>query len=228
MSRQLPSTWSSKPDLRVRQGEGGHRLVGRASLAGDGAEEFSARGGVEEEARTATVVPRWRTPSATRSSRPPVTLSSVAGAVTFGGGERETGDGGDGGERFAPEAEGADADEIGHAPHLAGRVAIEREHGVFPAHAGAVVAHQHQGLATLLQLHAHVPGARIERVLHQLLHHGSGALDHLARGDLVGDGVRQDGDTAGHRENLAADGGHRLVREPSTLRARRLHHDPAR
>ena len=80
------------------------------------------------------------------------------------------------------------------------------------AHAGAVVAHLDQGLAALLQLHPHVPGAGIERVLHQLLHHRSGALDDLARGDLIGDGVRQDGDAAGHRENLAADGGHRLVR----------------
>jgi len=74
---------------------------------------------------------------------------------------------------------------------------VKREDGVFPSHAGAVVAHQHQGLASLLQLHPHVPGTRVQRVLHQLLHHRGGTLDDLAGGDLVDELLGEDPDRHG-------------------------------
>ena len=54
--------------------------------------------------------------------------------------------------------------------------------------------------AALLDRDVHGGGARVERVLDQLLHHGGRALDHFPRRDLVGDGVRQNGD-AGHGES---------------------------
>ena len=91
------------------------------------------------------------------------------------------------------------ADQVGGAPHLARGMPVEREHRVLAPHAGAVVAHLDQRLAAVLQLDPHVARAGVERVLDQLLDHGSRALDHLARGDLVGDGVGQDGDAASHR-----------------------------
>ena len=56
----------------------------------------------------------------------------------------------------------------------------------------------------------------------------AGPLDHLARGDLVGDGVGQDGDAARHGENLAADRGHRRVRHPALAAARRPAPGPTR
>ena len=127
----------------------------------------------------------------------------------------EAGDRRDRGKRLAAETERGDADQIGRAPDLAGGVAVQREDRVLPSHAGAVVAHRDERLAALLQLDPHVARAGVERVLHQLLDHRGGPLHHLARGDLVGDGVGQDRDAAGHRENLAAHRRDRLVREPA-------------
>ena len=40
------------------------------------------------------------------------------------------------------------------------------------------------------------PGPRVERVLHELLHHGGGPLHHLAGGDLVDEVVREPLDRA--------------------------------
>ena len=215
--------------LGMRERERGQHLVGGASLTGDRAEKLPAGRGVEEDRANGDAwCPCWRTPSAHAVEPTAGDAQLGRGAFAFGGGEGEAGDRGDGGQCLAAKAEGADADEVGGAAHLAGGVPVEREHRVLPSHAGAVVAHQHEGLAALLQLHPHVPGTGVERVLHQLLHHRGGTLDHLAGGDLVGHGVGENGDAAGHRENLAADGGHRLVREPSTLGARGLHHHPTR
>ena len=52
------------------------------------------------------------------------------------------------------------------------------------------------------------------------------ALDHLAGGDLIGDGVGQNGDVPRHGENLAADRGYRRVRQPALPTAGGLHEDP--
>jgi hypothetical protein len=214
--------------LGVRERERGQHLVRSASLARDRAEELPASRRIEEDGADGDGGPLL--PDTVGHPVEPAAGDAELGrgALAFGGGQGEAGDRGDGGKGLAPEAEGADPDEVRRAPQLAGGVAVEREHRVLPSHAGPVVAHQHQGLAALLQLHPHVPGAGIQGVLHQLLHHRGGTLDDLARGDLIGHGVREYGDASGHRENLAADGGHRPVCEPSTLGARRLHHDPAR
>ncbi len=138
---------------------------------------------------------------------PPPSTSEVVSA--------KPGDRGDRRQRLAAKAEGRDADEVGDTADLARRVTVEREDGVLAAHAAAVVAHLDQRLAAVLQLDPHVARARVERVLDQLLHGRRGALDDLARGDLVGDGVGQDGDASRHGENLAADRRDRRVRAPS-------------
>ena len=75
---------------------------------------------------------------------------------------------------------------------------VQCEDRVLAAHAAAVVAHLDEGLAAVLQLDAHVVGAGVERVLDQLLDHGAGTLDHFARGDLVGDGIGENGYTPRH------------------------------
>ena len=77
-----------------------------------------------------------------------------------------------------------------------------------------------QRLAAVLELDPHVARAGVERVLDQLLDRRGRALHHLARGDLVGDGVGQDRDAARHRENLAPHRRDRLVGKPA-LRGRR-------
>ena len=49
----------------------------------------------------------------------------------------------------------------------------------------AVVAHADELAAGIAEIHRDLGGLRIQRVLHQLLHHGRRALHHLAGGDLV-------------------------------------------
>ena len=53
----------------------------------------------------------------------------------------------------------------------------------------AVVAHPDQALAALLDVDDDARGFGVERVLDEFLHHRSGTLHHLARGDLVDDVV---------------------------------------
>ena len=66
-------------------------------------------------------------------------------------------------------------------------MALEGQHGVVAAHAVAVVAHADELAPARLDLDADARGTGVQRVLQQLLHHGGGALHHLAGGDLVCD-----------------------------------------
>ena len=147
-----------------------------------------------------TVVPRCRATVPDPLHPAAVHLDLGALALALGGGEPEPGDRGDRRQRLAAEAEGRAPRQVGRAPDLAGGVAIEREHRILAPHAGAVVAHLDEGLAALLQLDAHPGRARIDRVLDQFLHRRGGALHHLAGGDLVGDGIGQNGNAAGHAQ----------------------------
>ena len=81
-------------------------------------------------------------------------------------------------------------------------------------------------LAAALQLDSDVAGAGVERVLDQLLDDGRRALDDLARRDLVGDGIGQDGNAAWHPGNLPADCRDRVCRHPA-LGATRTNQHPA-
>jgi hypothetical protein len=67
-------------------------------------------------------------------------------------------------------------------------VALEREQRVVALHADAVVADADRQAPALLDRDVDRRGARVERVLDQLLHRRRGALDHLAGGDLVSHG----------------------------------------
>jgi hypothetical protein len=73
-------------------------------------------------------------------------------------------------------------------------VPCEREYGVIPRHAGAVIRDANTGAATLR--HVDLDGARvgIESILEQLLDDGRRPFDDLARRDLVDDSAGQDGD----------------------------------
>ena len=64
-------------------------------------------------------------------------------------------------------------------------MALEREEDILRAHPGTVVGHPHQGEPPLFQLDLHLASARVERVLHELLHDRGGPLHHLACRDLV-------------------------------------------
>ena len=71
-------------------------------------------------------------------------------------------------------------------------MALEGEQGVIVGHAAAVVGDPDQALAARLDGHFNTPGARVNRVLDQLLHHRRRPLHHFAGGDFVGDGFGKD------------------------------------
>ena len=71
------------------------------------------------------------------------------------------------------------------AGQLARRVAFQRELRVLRSHAGSVVGDGDEVAAAAADLDAHARRTGVERVLDELLDHGSRAFDHLAGGDLV-------------------------------------------
>ena len=179
------------------QGERGDRLVRGAGLARGGTEEFPARRRIEEE-------------GADRHGRAAL-AHRVGNAVEPAAGHRELGAGlAVAGERGVNRETDA----------IAGSASPRKPNVATPTRSAALrtllVAWRSSAstassrpiplpssldlderLAAVLERDAHVPCAGVERVLHQLLHHRGRSLDDLARGDLIGDGVRQDGDAAG-------------------------------
>ena len=99
--------------------------------------------------------------------------------------ERDVRHGADGGQRLAAKAHRADGLEPLRIVQLARRVAQKRDARVLGRHAAAVVGHAQIGRAAAAQLHRHGAGPGVERVFHQLLDHGGGPLDDLARGDQI-------------------------------------------
>jgi hypothetical protein len=73
-------------------------------------------------------------------------------------------------------------------------VPLEREHGVVAHHARAVIADANRLPPAVLDRDVDRLGAGVQRVLDQLFHDRRRAFDDLARGDLIGDVARQDGD----------------------------------
>src|SRR6185437_4007955 len=87
------------------------------------------------------------------------------------------------------------------------------EAGVVPMHPGAVVGDADQLHPARLHVDSDAPRAGVDRVLHQLLDHAGRPLDHLPRGDLVGEIVGQDADQArgaptGRAGGIVRGGGH--------------------
>ena len=82
-------------------------------------------------------------------------------------------------------------------------VARQRERQPVPGNAQAVVLDHDGAHAAGGQANVDLRGAGIERVVHQLAHHGGRALDHLAGGDLADQFVGQLADRAarGHRKH---------------------------
>ena len=100
-------------------------------------------------------------------------------------GDAQARHGADRGQCLAAKAERRHRLEILERVDLAGRVARERERQFRAGDATAVVAHPHQGDAAALDVDLDAARTRIEAVFHELLDHGGGPLDYLARGDLI-------------------------------------------
>ncbi len=101
------------------------------------------------------------------------------------GQERDMGNGGDGGERLAPEAQRCDAAQPVRIVQLAGGVAQEGDARVLRAHAAAVVRDADGFHASGANFHGDIPCVRVDGVFHQLLYRAGGTLHHLASGDQV-------------------------------------------
>ncbi len=110
--------------------------------------------------------------------------SALHGAARHGA-QFDAGDGGNGGQRFAAESEGADALKVGVGADLGGGVALQGEDGVFLGHAQAVVNDLDEGRAAAFDDEIDLMGIRIDAVLHQFLDHRGRAVDDLPCGDLV-------------------------------------------
>ena len=90
-------------------------------------------------------------------------------------------------ERLAAKAQRADGGQILRRAQLARRVAQKSRRQLAWRDAAAVVADAKIGHAAVFHLHRHALRAGVNGVFQQLLDNARGALDHLARGDEVGD-----------------------------------------
>ena len=143
-------------------------------------------GTLKKRSRTSTVVPGGCAAGRGPASTPPSQLTSAALSAGLGArGDAQPRHRADRGQRLAAKAERRHRLEILERADLAGRVARERERQFRAGDATAVVAHPDQADAAALDVDLDAARTRIEAVLHELLDHRGGPLDHLARGDLV-------------------------------------------
>jgi hypothetical protein len=173
-------------------------------LSGFGAEKFAAGRGVEEEVadgdggagRAAGVFDGEDFAAGNFEACTCSGIDWVAGGRLLPGYELEARDGGDGGKRFAAEAEGSDSEEVVGGMNFGGGVTFEGEEGVVAGHAAAVVGNTDEAAAAGFDFDADAGGASVERILQQFLDDGGGAVDDLAGGDLVGDLVGENMDAS--------------------------------
>ena len=97
----------------------------------------------------------------------------------------QPGDGGDGGQRLAAEAQRADGGKVFRCAQLAGGVAQKRGGQLVRRDAAAVVADAKIRHAAVLDLHGHGGGAGVDRVFQKLLDHAGRTLHHFTGGDQV-------------------------------------------
>ncbi len=202
LADHAPVAREDEGDARLAQRGGLDDLGDARRLGGGGLEELAARRHVEEQlahldhgARGAAGGGDHGLGAAVDGDAGALGLAALAGA------QLEPAHRGDAGERLTAEAEGADGDEIVELADLAGGVAEDGQARVFAVHAGAVVGDADQLDAAGLDVDADAAGAGVERVLEQLLDDAGGALDDLARGDLVGEIVGEEVDR-GHGSSV--------------------------
>ncbi len=100
--------------------------------------------------------------------------------------ERDSSDGGDGGEGLAAEAESRDGEEVIGGAELGGGVSLKGEEGVIANHADAIIGDADKLAAASLNVDTDSGGLGVEGVLKELLDDGGWTFDDLASGDLVG------------------------------------------
>ena len=173
--------------------EGGD--VGEFGLIG--AEELLAGGDVEEEIANGDDGAIGKAGFVAANHLAAVNFNDTAGGFFRRVGlEREAGDAGDGGQRFAAETERGDGEEVFDARQFRGGVALEGEHGVIAQHAAAVIGDTEQAAAAGLGFDGDGGGTGVERIFEEFLDDGGGPLDDFAGGNLIRNGVREDANSA--------------------------------
>ena len=190
--------------LGVGEGVVGDEGGDVGQLGGLGLEEFAAGGGVEEEIADGDSGADGEAGGVGAEDGAAGDLDEGAGGVGAGGigcgggagFEGDAGDGGDGGQGLAAEAEGADGEEVVGGAELGGGVALEAEQRVVADHAVSVIGDAEELAAAGFDVDADAGRAGVDGVFEELFDDGGGALDDLAGGDLVGDLIGEDADTA--------------------------------
>ena len=174
-------------DLRVGQRHPLDHGKDGGALGGVFFHEFQPGGGVEKQVPdhhggaqgTARLLHRSRHASLQRQGGPQVRLRRP-------GKHLNAGDGGDGGKRLPPEAQGSDGLQVVFGAQLAGGVAEKGGFQLRGRDALPVVGHPEEGEPAVVDLHRHGGGPGVNGVFHQLLGHRGGPLHHLTGGNQVG------------------------------------------
>ena len=185
--RERPIAFANhERDVRARQGEPEHGLEALRLLRLRFLQELAPGGNVPEQVAHFDRGAMRQAGAGDARRRATLDLDSRAlQRSRLAGEQRETADRRHAGERFAAKPVAGDGEEIVLAAQLARGVTLQAQPGILASHAAAVVADAHQASAAVLEVDLDPLRAGIEGVLDQLLHHRSGALDHLPRGDLV-------------------------------------------
>ena len=173
--------------MRVGQSGQCKIMIDMAVFGFFAAEEFAARGHIEEQAADFNARAGGTAGGFDIDQLPAVYDDLRGGGVTvaFAACERHAADTGDARERFATKPHGMDGMQIFGLLDFAGGVTFEAEEGVVFAHADAVIGDTNEAPAAGLDFNCDGSRLRINRVFDELLYDAGGALDHFARGDLV-------------------------------------------
>ena len=193
---ELPVAGSKQLLLPVPQVADGHLRVAEGHLLEDAAHggglgavflhEFQPGGGVVEEVTDDHSGALGTAGGLHHAGNAALQGEGCAAHRAFGPGEHiQAADGGDGGQSFTPEAQGADGGQVLGGAQLAGGMAQEGGGQLLGRNAAAVVGDPDGGHAAVLDLHGDGGGSCIDGVFQKLLDHAGGTLHHLAGGDQV-------------------------------------------
>ncbi len=99
-------------------------------------------------------------------------------------------------QSFSAKSKCADRVKIGCRTNLARGMTLERKERVIAIHSAAVVDHPDERNSTAANQDIDLARARVDAVLDEFFHHGSGALHHFAGRDLAGNDLRQQSNAA--------------------------------
>ncbi len=175
-------------ESRVGERDAGELFDDVSEFCGGFFEETAAGRGIEEEvvdfhdsAGGAAAVAVVDDPTA-------VAFEFAADGAVFGSSANaKLGDGGDGGECFTAEAEGADVVEVGVRANFAGGMAGDSQQHVFRMNAFAIVGDADEFHSTALNVDVDASGEGIDAVFEQFFNDAAGSFDDFASGDAIND-----------------------------------------